>query len=112
MLPTLLSVALLCQTVPTDLVVLVHGLYGGDNNLRVLRDTLQILGHGSVVVVSSSSNIGKTREGVVARFARVLLLLIAAARPTPSRCRGATSGGTSLPQSLRFFIFRVSLKFS
>ena len=68
MLPTLLSVALLGQsalTAPTNLIILVHGLYGGDNNLRVLRDTLQILGHGSVVVVSSGSNIGKTRDGVM-----------------------------------------------
>lgn len=95
MLPTLLSVALLCQTVPTELVVLVHGLYGGDNNLRVLRDTLQILGHGSVVVVSSSSNIGKTREGVVAGGLRVAEEVRAATKRHPT-LKSLTLVGNSL----------------
>ena len=77
-------------TQASHLVVLQHGLYGDATSLHALQETLQELDDGAgelvVVVLSASTNVGRTRE-VIAQFGERLAaeVLAAAARQSSLR---------------------------
>ena len=80
--------ALLCATplsaLPTKLVILSHGLYGGASNLQVLQDQLVRIGGSDVLVHQASDNEGNTRDGVAAGGKRLAEEVRGLARRNPS----------------------------
>jgi|TARA_B100000513_G_scaffold41459_1_gene15733 pimeloyl-ACP methyl ester carboxylesterase len=88
-------------TQASHMVVLQHGLYGDATSLHALQETLEELDDGAgelvVVVLSASTNVGRTREGI-AQFGERLAaeVLAAAARQSSLRSLNLILIGSSL----------------
>jgi hypothetical protein len=69
---------------PTHLLVLCHGLSGGPGELGYLEEAIVREGGSSIVVLNSSSNQGKTYDGIEAGGKRVAEEVKAVIAATPS----------------------------